>query len=75
LLNEISKELGIDVSTSRLGSMIESIKKTKDEMIKLFDDEDFLSTFNDAIKKLNESKKKGQKLIPLIQNIGHRLER
>lgn len=75
LLNEISKELGIDVSTSRLGSMIESIKKTKDEMVKLFDDEDFLSTFNDAIKKLNESKKKGQKLIPLIQNIGHRLER
>lgn len=75
LLNEISKELGIDVSTSRLGSMIESIKKTKDEMIKLFDDENFLSTFNDAIKKLNESKKKGQKAIPLIQNIGHRLEK
>ena len=75
LLNEISKELGIDVSTSRLGSMIESIKKTKDEMIKLFDDENFLQTFNNAINKLNESRKKGQKAIPLIQNIGHRLEK
>ena len=75
LLNEISKELGIDVDTSRLSSMIQSIKKTKDEMIKLFDDENFLSTFNDAIKKLNESRKKGQKPIQLIQNIGHRLEK
>jgi hypothetical protein len=44
-------------------------------MIKLFDDENFLSTFNDAIKKLNESRKKGQKPIQLIQNIGHRLEK
>lgn len=74
LLNEISKELGIDVSTSRLGSMIKSIEKTKDEMLKLFDD-DMAKVMNEAINELNKKAKAGQKKIPLIQNISHRLER
>lgn len=74
LLDEISKELGIDVSTSRLSSMISSIEKTKNEMLKLFGDEELSSIMNAAIDKLNKSKKKGEKLIPHIQNVAHRLE-
>lgn len=58
LLEEISKELGIDVSTSRLGSMIKSIENTKDEMLKLFDD-DMSKVMNEAIKELNSKAKKG----------------
>lgn len=73
-LNEISKELGIDVSTSRLGAMIKSIEKTKNEMLKLFDD-DMSAVMNEAIKELNKKAKPGQKKIPLIQNISKRLER
>ena len=73
-LNEISKELGIDVSTSRLGSMIQSIENTKNEMLKLFDD-DMSKVMNEAIKKLNAQAKRGQKKIPLIQNASARLER
>lgn len=74
LLNEISKELGIDVSTSRLTSMISSIEKTKDEMLKLFDD-DMSKVMNEAIEELNKKAKPGQKKIPLIQNASIRLER
>lgn len=74
LLNEISKELGIDVSTSRLGAMIQSIEKTKNEMIKLFDDEELLNTLNSAIAELNKKAKNGKKKISFIQNVGHRLE-
>ena len=74
LLEEISKELGIDVSTSRLGSMIKSIEKTESEMLKLFDD-DMSKVMNDAIAELNKKAKPGQKKIPFVQNVAKRLEK
>ncbi len=73
LLDTISTELGIDVSTSRLGSMIKSIENTKDEMLKLFDD-DMSRVMNQAIDELNKKAKKGQQKIQHIKNVSKRLE-
>lgn len=71
LLDEISKELGIDVSTSRIKSIIDNIETNKNTFYETLESEEILKT-NELIQKLNQTRKKGQPVIPLIKNIAAR---
>lgn len=74
LLNEISKELGIDVSTSRLQSMITAIEQNTQHLRESLESSE-VSVQNELIKQLNKTRKEGQPVIPLIQNIAQRNEK
>lgn len=85
LLDEISKELGIDISPSRIQSIIDSISKKRDELYQILENEDVRlqnevrEYLNKNLKEQNKKNKAEgrprQQKLKLIENIASRLEK
>ena len=66
--------MGIDVSTSRIKSIIDNIETNKKTFYEALESEEVLRS-NELIEKLNAERKKGQPVLQLIQNIAKRNEK
>lgn len=74
LQEEISRELGIDFATNETQSFINALLNQRDMLEKLLENEDVYEQ-NELRKKINKLRKKGQRALPLIENIARKLKK
>lgn len=74
VIGVISSELGLGIDSPNIRPYIDALERQKEQLYKQLEDDDVYNQ-NELRKKLNDARKKGQPILPLIENIAARIEK